>query len=148
VRGLCAAVLALCCAAASVVAASASVYPVCGFTFETNSLYLSCANGTFIDVVFASFGTPGGFCTNYTANSACDAASTVAVVQKLCVGQSACTIDVSDDAFGDPCPVRTTNRTHCTELASSGSASPRANLFADSLPSAPDRTSPNGLTCS
>ena len=57
-------------------------------------------------VTFASFGTPTGECkSGFHVDAACNAKNTVAVVEKLCVGKSSCTVGADVDTFnGDPCP--------------------------------------------
>ena len=67
---------------------------------------LDCrGHGTIADVSFASFGTPSGFC-GALAKGACDAPSSLAVAQALCVGKASCVVPSSVAAFGgtDPCP--------------------------------------------
>jgi len=68
---------------------------------ENAPVTLSCA-APFTGVIFASFGTPTGACGAF-AKGACDAANSSAIVAAACVGQTACTIDVSTALFGDPC---------------------------------------------
>ena len=77
----------------------------CGNVAVNYNVTLSCVRGGgVIDrVEFASFGTPDGVCGAYV-NSTCSAASSLAVVTKLCVGQATCTIPATTAAFGDPCP--------------------------------------------
>jgi hypothetical protein len=52
--------------------------------------------------VFASYGTPSGACGAF-ATGACNASSSVAVVEALCVGRNSCSIPATNATFGDPC---------------------------------------------
>ena len=54
-------------------------------------------------IVFASYGTPGGTCGSYT-KSGCDAATSLSVVQAACVNRNTCTVNSDNCTFGDPCP--------------------------------------------
>ncbi|EGD77228.1 hypothetical protein PTSG_08321 [Salpingoeca rosetta] len=73
-----------------------------GLAAENTDLVLTCASGTISGIEFASFGTPTGSCGNFSKGS-CDAASTMKIVQSMCVGKSSCTIPATDTTFGDPC---------------------------------------------
>jgi hypothetical protein len=79
---------------------------------ENTNAILSCPAGeTISQVKFAAYGMPTGTCTgqNFSINTTCNAANTLAVVSKLCVGNSTCTVDVNTKALnpqphgGDPC---------------------------------------------
>ena len=52
-------------------------------------------------VAFASFGTASGSCGNYTADAACNAANSTAIVSALCLGKSSCVVNSSDTIFGE-----------------------------------------------
>ncbi|MBT9556891.1 MAG: FG-GAP repeat protein [Myxococcales bacterium] len=65
-------------------------------------LTLNCATGVITDVGFASYGTPTGECGDLVA-SACHSDASDYVLES-CLGKSACTLPVSNDVFGDPCP--------------------------------------------
>ena len=76
----------------------------CGTVAENADLELECPGGTFSGVAFASFGTPTGSCPGPFAKGSCDAASSVDVVTKLCVGKASCTVPATNAGFGgDPC---------------------------------------------
>jgi hypothetical protein len=81
----------------------------CEVAPEHSNAQLTCVagggkSGLFTGVTFASFGTPTGSCPGPFAKSSCDAATSVAVVAKACVGQSSCSIAATTDNFGgDPC---------------------------------------------
>lgn len=67
---------------------------------------LSCGQGVFTGVSFASYGLPiqNGSCS-FSHNSVCDAPSSSSVVAAACVGRSICYLDVGVATFGpDPCP--------------------------------------------
>ena len=72
---------------------------------EAATATFTCPSGGVITgVSFASFGTPTGSCAAGFALGSCNAASSVAVVEAACMGQGACTVEVSDASFGsDPC---------------------------------------------
>lgn len=76
-----------------------------GFVAEGTTLKLVCEPGTgnITDILFASFGTPTGNCPDFKKDPSCDSDTSLAVVKKLCVGKTSCSIDASDKAFGDPC---------------------------------------------
>lgn len=76
----------------------------CDTAGENGSVNLSCAAGkTITKIVFASYGTPTGACGSYAIGS-CNSASSVSVVQGLCVGQQSCSVPATNSAFGgDPC---------------------------------------------
>jgi len=76
-----------------------------GIVLEDQVLTLQCGDSTatILSIDFASYGTPTGDCPNYTAH--CQAASSLSVVQKLCLGKNTCSITASNLAFSvDPCP--------------------------------------------
>lgn len=77
----------------------------CGETPENFNVSLDCGRGSGVieDVVFASFGTPTGYCGVYRSDASCDANTTLEIVRGACVGQSSCSILASDKVFGDPC---------------------------------------------
>jgi hypothetical protein len=84
-------------------AGAAGGSPICGTAAEGASVTLTCPTGQIIDaVVFASYGTPGGTCGAFTTGD-CSAASSETMVQSLCVGRNACTIQATNGTFGDPC---------------------------------------------
>ncbi|KAH1236768.1 Beta-galactosidase 9 [Glycine max] len=68
-------------------------------------LHLHCQQGhTISSVAFASFGTPGGSCQNFSRGN-CHAPSSMSIVSEACQGKRSCSIKISDSAFGvDPCP--------------------------------------------
>ena len=73
---------------------------------ENSNVFLACGAGeTIASVVFASFGTPTGDCSNISGftRSTCDAQTTVAIVTKLCVGKPSCAIAATTAVFGEPC---------------------------------------------
>ena len=75
----------------------------CGSVGENSVLDLECPGGVFTGVTFASYGTPTGSCPTFK-KGACDAAASVDVVTKLCVGKSSCSVPANNGAFnGDPC---------------------------------------------
>ncbi|HVV49616.1 MAG TPA: glycosyl hydrolase, partial [Polyangia bacterium] len=76
---------------------------VCGTGAENANVTLTCPAGQTIDkIAFASFGTPTGACGSFAAGS-CNASSSVAVVEALCVGRQSCSVPADNGAFTDPC---------------------------------------------
>jgi hypothetical protein len=68
-----------------------------------------CRAGHVIDsVAFASYGMPIGDCTSGFQISSCNANTSVAVVEKLCLGKANCRVPVNATMLGfhhqDPCP--------------------------------------------
>lgn len=64
---------------------------------------LSCERGWHIaSVSFASFGTPQGSCGKFSHGNC--SADVLRVVQEACLGRASCSVVVSADKFGDPCP--------------------------------------------
>ncbi|KAL5730081.1 hypothetical protein ACHQM5_002952 [Ranunculus cassubicifolius] len=65
---------------------------------------LRCEKGWRISSIsFASFGTPTGLC-GILGHGLCHAHNTLGIVEKECVGKEWCSIPVSADILGDPCP--------------------------------------------
>jgi hypothetical protein len=76
---------------------------VCGTADEGARATLTCPSNLVIrSVDFASYGTPTGACAGF-ATSACDAATSLGVVQTACLGGSTCTVTADNATFGDPC---------------------------------------------
>eukprot|EP00041_Stephanoeca_diplocostata_P008914 m.133318 g.133318 ORF g.133318 m.133318 type:complete len:235 (+) comp17537_c1_seq1:509-1213(+) len=88
------------------VASGLGLGQMCSDVPEDQTLTLTCPGSAVIDAItFASFGTPTGSCgVGFVVNKTCNAANTSAVVEKLCIGKSTCSIDVSRKTFKqDPC---------------------------------------------
>ncbi|KAE9602995.1 putative beta-galactosidase [Lupinus albus] len=70
----------------------------------TPEMHLRCQDGQLISsITFASFGTPGGSCQNFSRGN-CHAPSSMSIVSKECQGKRSCSIKVSNTVFGgDPC---------------------------------------------
>ncbi|XP_020572705.1 beta-galactosidase 16-like [Phalaenopsis equestris] len=93
-----------------------SVTGICSRVFESDpnpivsankypSVKLRCYNGRAISSIeFASYGSPAGNCDSYSVGS-CHSTASRTVVEKACLGRSACSVPVSSTIFGDdPCP--------------------------------------------
>eukprot|EP01087_Luapelamoeba_hula_P011456 TRINITY_DN3114_c0_g1_i1.p1 TRINITY_DN3114_c0_g1~~TRINITY_DN3114_c0_g1_i1.p1 ORF type:complete len:594 (-),score=87.16 TRINITY_DN3114_c0_g1_i1:102-1883(-) len=77
--------------------------PICAVAPGQENVFLGCPNGVFSSIDFASYGTPTGFCRSFKKSS-CNAASSLAAVQKLCLGKASCVVPVDPATFGgDPC---------------------------------------------
>ena len=92
-------------------------------------LHLYCKMGatsgnvTMHKVLFASYGMPSGSCEEaardaFKVNSECNAAASVSVVEKQCLGKGSCELDVTDLNFGgDPCPTLSKKKNGALRLA-------------------------------
>jgi len=81
----------------------------CGITVETENkdsvAQVVCPVGSVIvEIVFASFGTPSGYCNHFQMDKNCHASNSTSIVSALCMGRSNCYVPCSIDVFGDPCP--------------------------------------------
>eukprot|EP01113_Clastostelium_recurvatum_P010134 TRINITY_DN1497_c0_g1_i4.p1 TRINITY_DN1497_c0_g1~~TRINITY_DN1497_c0_g1_i4.p1 ORF type:complete len:540 (-),score=92.16 TRINITY_DN1497_c0_g1_i4:122-1633(-) len=79
----------------------------CGQAADNHVLTLDCgsvgSSGVISDIAFASYGTPGGYCTQYHATQAC-ALNITDIVKQACVGKTSCSFNASVATFGqDPC---------------------------------------------
>lgn len=77
---------------------------VCAVTAEQNVATLTCPAGQKISqILFASYGEPGGSCGSYSIGF-CNAGDSVATVQAQCLGQNTCSVGANYNVFwGDPC---------------------------------------------
>ncbi|XP_008219605.1 PREDICTED: beta-galactosidase 16 [Prunus mume] len=67
-------------------------------------IQLSCPPKKSISkVLFSSFGNPSGDCKTYATGS-CHSSNSKAIVEQACLGKRRCSIPVSLQKFGDPCP--------------------------------------------
>jgi hypothetical protein len=114
---------------------------ICGLVPENAVLTLTCNSpssggaATFDTVVFASFGTPGGTCGNYTVAPSCNSPNSTSVVAAACLGKSSCSVTASNDAFGgDPC--YNTVKSLAVQLAGKGCESLSFSLAASVPPGA------------
>eukprot|EP01113_Clastostelium_recurvatum_P040041 TRINITY_DN6184_c0_g2_i1.p1 TRINITY_DN6184_c0_g2~~TRINITY_DN6184_c0_g2_i1.p1 ORF type:complete len:543 (-),score=68.16 TRINITY_DN6184_c0_g2_i1:118-1746(-) len=75
-----------------------------GHVAENTPAKLACTDPsqTITYVSFASYGTPIGGCGSFFVQD-CHAGSSVAVVERACLGKNSCTFTVGDPTFGDPC---------------------------------------------
>ncbi|KAH9321651.1 hypothetical protein KI387_016290, partial [Taxus chinensis] len=67
-------------------------------------LHLQCpSSGQIISSIkFASFGTPSGECGSYTHGD-CKTNNAISIVDQACIGHESCSVEVSEERFGDPC---------------------------------------------
>jgi hypothetical protein len=63
----------------------------------------SSPTATIVDVHFASYGRPTGNCGSYDI-SQCHSSSTRSVVESTCIGNAACSFNVTTEVFGAPDP--------------------------------------------
>ncbi|KAJ8751435.1 hypothetical protein K2173_016643 [Erythroxylum novogranatense] len=66
------------------------------------SLECPLPNQVISSIKFASFGTPGGTCGDFTHGN-CSSSKALSIVQKACIGSKSCNIEVSTNSFGNPC---------------------------------------------
>lgn len=94
------------------------------------NLWLRCPDGGVITNLTAAYwGTPTGTCAtdNLAPNASCDSTTFAAAAAKQCIGQPACYLETSTDAFGDPCPQtmkRMAVEVQCNGLAPPAELSP------------------------
>ncbi|KAK6932497.1 Beta-galactosidase, beta-sandwich domain [Dillenia turbinata] len=73
------------------------------FTSGSPEIRLTCEKGWHISAInYASYGTPRGDCGTFTKGS-CHA-DMLLRVQQACIGRDGCSISVSSEKLGDPCP--------------------------------------------
>ncbi|BAT79934.1 hypothetical protein VIGAN_02287700 [Vigna angularis var. angularis] len=77
-----------------------AVGSACGNAYENKTLELSCQDRSISAIKFASFGDPKGVCGAFTKGSCESKTKALSVLQKECVGEKACSIDVSEKTFG------------------------------------------------
>jgi hypothetical protein len=72
--------------------------------YPATSTTLACpkTGEVITSIDFASWGTPGGSCGNFSKGS-CDAASSSQIVSSACLGQASCVLPINNTTFGDPC---------------------------------------------
>ena len=75
----------------------------CGAGDEGETVVLTCSD-EISDIPFASYGTPTGYCGNYTIDPSCNNNNSMSIVKGLCLGKKTCSIPVSNTEFKyDPC---------------------------------------------
>lgn len=76
---------------------------ICATANEGGTVVLTAPSGGIITgIVFASYGTPNGSCSNYTLGS-CHAPGSASVVSSMAIGHNSVTIPATNGVFGDPC---------------------------------------------
>ncbi|HNP54176.1 MAG TPA: hypothetical protein PKK69_06150, partial [Ferruginibacter sp.] len=76
---------------------------LCATAAENATLSMTAPSGNrFIQITFASYGTPTGSCGSY-ATSSCHSATSLTVVQNAALGQNSFTLGATNGNFGDPC---------------------------------------------
>jgi len=77
---------------------------VCGTAAEDGNAVLTAPLGTvFINVGFASYGTPTGTCPTFTITGACHALTSQSVTEGYLLGNNTASIPATNAVFGDPC---------------------------------------------
>ncbi|KAK9936284.1 hypothetical protein M0R45_013133 [Rubus argutus] len=73
------------------------------FTSQNPEVQLKCEQGWHITSInFASYGTPAGNCGTFTVGSC--SADVLTIVEQACLGKEECSITISTETLGDPCP--------------------------------------------
>eukprot|EP01084_Bolivina_argentea_P178466 308505_1 len=69
------------------------------------TISITCPETSVIKSIdFASWGTPNGFCGNFSINNTCHANNSLNISQELCLNKHSCIIPANIDTFnGDPC---------------------------------------------
>ncbi|MEJ7627140.1 MAG: DUF2341 domain-containing protein [Ferruginibacter sp.] len=76
---------------------------LCSTVAEGGSATLTAPAGTvFINVAFASYGTPAGVCSSFSIGN-CHATTSQAVAENYLLGNNTGTIPATNSVFGDPC---------------------------------------------
>ncbi len=82
-------------------------HTVCGCSVDGGTVALTCPNGKFTAVEFASVGTPSGTCGNFTVGKCSgDPPTAKAAVAKLCVSRASCKVSADINVLNggkDPC---------------------------------------------
>ncbi len=77
---------------------------LCGTANENGVVNLSAPAETVFNYVnFASYGTPGGTCGNFTVNLTCHSQTSQAVSETYLLGNNTAGIPATNAVFGDPC---------------------------------------------
>jgi len=75
----------------------------CATASENSTASATSPEGTYFSTVnFASYGTPGGSCPDFTLGS-CHAATSRTIVENAALGNSSFSIQARNSIFGDPC---------------------------------------------
>lgn len=74
----------------------------CGSANENGIASITCSSGVITTIDFASYGTPTGFCGQYSV-STCNAETSRNVVYNACINRASCRVYANNVEFGDPC---------------------------------------------
>jgi len=76
---------------------------VCGSANEGSTASTTCPVGEVVKSIdFASFGNSTGSCGSFVLGN-CNSSQSTSAVGGLCLGKNSCSVDASNDIFGDPC---------------------------------------------
>lgn len=74
---------------------------ICAMVEEGKTLELSCSHGRTISAIqVATYGDVEGRCEAF-GHGTCGSESSLTAVEKACIGQKACSIEVSDSVLGE-----------------------------------------------
>jgi|GEM_PF-331191 len=80
-----------------------AVTTVCGEADEDSTASITCPVGEVVKSIdFASFGNSTGSCGSFVLGN-CNSSQSTSAVGGLCLGKNSCSVDASNDIFGDPC---------------------------------------------
>ena len=78
---------------------------VCATTAEhVNAILTAAAGNVFVNVGFASYGTPTGSCLAFVINPTCNATTSQSVTESYLLGNNTASIPTENTTYGDPCP--------------------------------------------
>ena len=118
--------------------------PFCGDVINLQPVTLTCldASATIDKIIFASYGTPGGSCGNFTIGD-CNAANSTTIVEKACIGRNTCTVSADTPTFGDPCydvVKHLVVEAHCSSGKGQGSTTIDEEVYAQAFESSDGTT--------
>jgi hypothetical protein len=126
----------------SIATPEAGAEAVCSEADYPNPDYLRCldAGAVISEITFASYGTPEGYCGNYSVNATCHAPNSSVIAETYCLGKQSCTVPAITPLFGDPCVgtyKKLVIQARCSVGNGTSSYSP---LFAQGFVGAPSKT--------
>jgi len=75
----------------------------CATGNEGAATTVTCPAGSVItSIAYASYGLPTGSCGSFT-NGTCHSATSQLMVEQRCLGKTTCTVNATNEVFGDPC---------------------------------------------
>ncbi|MBS1971347.1 MAG: hypothetical protein JSU04_13650 [Bdellovibrionales bacterium] len=98
---------------------------ICSTVPEYGTAKITCPAGqTVSEVIFASYGSPTGSCGAFKTSS-CNAANSLDIVKRACLGKASCSIEANNGPFGDPCEGTGKSLSVQVTCSDAGSATPQ-----------------------